>query len=285
MTQVITRILVLITMLIYNFDLGLCLRKSEMNKLKILILASITSFLLINSGPIIAWGDSFSFGDSWNEDFGKSSWSTPNWGTSYSYPSWFRSPRRSWGGPAWGGPTWGAPGYYRPPAGYFYPPPRINSYDRTTMKLRRQGLMGRHDDAMDSLADMLYGRYRFDREDAIDYARQIENDSGLNMVRDFHPGSVVTDGSHTAPTLWGNEQTFRANADTLKVAAEALRKELEKQPKEGEGVMYPRRDKGFDYRPRSGTENDPISTGVFDKFNDLAATCIACHSYFRIPDY
>ena len=285
MTQVIAYQLVLNSMLIYNQELRLSMRKREMYKAKTLILASFTSFLLINSGPIIAWGDSFSFGDSWKEDFGKSSWSTPNWGTSYSYPSGFGGRRGGWGSPMWGGRNWGSPGYYRPPTGYYYPPPRINSYDRTTMRLRRQGLMSKHDDAMDSLADMLYGRYRFDREDAIDYARQIENDSGLNMVRDFHPGSVVTDGSHTAPTLWGNEQTFRANADALRVAAEALRQELEKQPKEGEGAMYPRRDKGFDYRPRYGTDDDPISSDVFDKFNDLAATCIACHSYFRIPDY
>ena len=182
-----------------------------MQKSDSLITAIVASITLVISGPLYAWGDSFSFGDSWGEDFGKSSWSTPNWSTSYSYPSWGR---RSWGAPAWGGP-----GYYSPPpAGYYYPPPRINAYDRTMMKDRRQSLMSKHDDAMDSLADMLYGRYRFDREDAIDYARQIEMDSGQNMMRDFHPGAVVTSGSHTAPTYWGNEQAFRANADVLKAA-------------------------------------------------------------------
>ncbi len=248
-----------------------------MQKSDSLITAIVASITLVISGPLYAWGDSFSFGDSWGEDFGKSSWSTPNWSTSYSYPSWGR---RSWGAPAWGGP-----GYYSPPpAGYYYPPPRINAYDRTMMKDRRQSLMNKHDDAMDSLADMLYGRYRFDREDAIDYARQIEMDSGQNMMRDFHPGAVVTSGSHTAPTYWGNEQAFRANADVLKAAAEALRKELEKRPTAEEGVMYPRRDKGFDYRPRFGTDEDPISPAVFEKFNAVANTCITCHSYFRMPD-
>jgi cytochrome c556 len=256
-----------------------------MRKLKTLLLATVAGLSVISSGPILAWGDSFSFGDSWNEDFGKSSWSTPDWGTSYTYGK-RRWARPYYGGPTtWGRPTWGGPTYYSRPGGSFYPPPRINSYDRTIMKNNRQSMMSEHDSAMDHLADMLYGRYRFDREDAIDYAREIENDSGLNLVRNFHPGSVATDGSHTAPTLWGNEQSFRAYAEALRTAAKALREELEKRPAEGENAMYPRRDKGFDYRPRFGTEDDPISPDVMDKFNDLAATCITCHSYFRGPDW
>lgn len=257
-------------------------RESRMNSLKTLTLAAITSFALIQSSPGLAWGDSFSFGDSWGEDFGKSSWSTPNWGTSYSSPSWWGGRKRPWGGPSWGGPAWGAPAY-APTPGYYYPPPRLNSFDRSTMKLRRQAMMDRHDDAMDSLADMMYGRYRFDREDAIDYVRQIEEDSGMELARNFHPGSVATDGSHTATTYWGNEQTFLANADSLTKAAEALRKELQRKPGEDESAIYPRRDKGFDYRPRSTSEADPISPEVFNRFNDLAGTCISCHAWFRRP--
>ena len=261
-----------------------------MQKLKVALLASVVSMSLAGSGSVLGWGDSFSFGDSWGEDFGKSSWSTPDWGSSYSTPSWFGGGRRPWGGPAyggpaWGGPAWGAPSYYAPPGGYYYQPPRLDSYDRTIMKDKRQALMERHDDAMDKIADMLYGRYRFDREETLDNAKHIELDATQNMLRHFHPGAIATSGSHTAPTFFGNEAAFKANADALAAAAKALAEELQKKPGSDESALYPRKSKGFDYRPRSDTENDPVSPAIFDRFNELAGTCITCHSYYRLPDW
>ena len=235
------------------------------------IMISIASAALVNSGSATAWGDSFSIGDSWNSGRSGSSWSTPNWDTSYSTPS-------------WGGSRWGGPNYYPRPGGYYYHP-RISPYDRNTMRQKRQAHMSNHDDAMDGLADMLYGKFRFDREEAIELAREVEASSDQNLLRNFHPGAIATRDSRTAPTLWGNEKAFKSYVDALKVAAVALAKELEKRPATEEGKLYPRSSKGFEYRRSFGNDAEPISSEVFTKFNELASTCQTCHSYFRIPGW
>jgi cytochrome c556 len=164
--------------------------------------------------------------------------------------------------------------------------PRLDSYDRSTMKDRRQRFMSQHDDAMDSLADMLYGKYRFDREDAIELAHEIELLSNENLWNNFHPGAVVTAGSNTSTALWGNEEAFKSYADAMRTAATGLRTELQKTPKQGESAIYANRSKGFDYRkPSDGEAVEPMSPEIFGKFDNLASSCRACHAYFRLPDW
>ena len=128
----------------------------------------------------------------------------PYWGAPY-------------GGPGWGAPpAWGAPAYFEPwvtpPQRFWYP--RLPNYDRSRMKQERQRDMGNFDSVMNELRDMLYGNADFDRTRAIQLARKIEATSGQAMTGNFHPGAVVTMGSHTSPKLWGNEEAFRANAET-----------------------------------------------------------------------
>ena len=242
-----------------------------MHKFSKPVLTSIAIAALSASGSAIAFSFSESFNDSWSSGKSGSSCNTPNWGTSYSTPS-------------WGGSRWGRPGYYPPPPGNYYYP-RVSPYDRNTMRQRRQAQMSNHDDAMDGLADMLFGKFRFERDEAIELAREIEMSAGQNLLRNFHPGAVATHDSRTAPTLWGNEKAFKSYVDALNTAAAALVKELEKRPKEGEGAMYPRQSKGFEYRRSFGNDAEPISSEVFTKFNEVAATCQTCHSYFRIPGW
>lgn len=202
-----------------------------------------------------SFGDSsFSFGD--DDD-----WYGPRWGAPY------------WGNPYGAAPGWGpANGPWAAP---YYMPPRLNSYDRTMMRLNRQRQMGHNDDAMEELGDMLYGRYIFDREEAIKLAREIEATGGDALIRYFHPGSIATDESHTTPAFWGNEKTFKANADALKSAAAALAEELEKRPGDGERAVYPQRSR----------DQDPISPEIWKKYNQLANTCRACHATFRGPEW
>ncbi len=229
---------------------------------KLALLLSALSF----SGLALSWGNSFSVGDSWNSNKSGGSWSTPNWG-------WSADNNAN---------RWNGPGYY-PPQGYYYPP-YMSPYDRNKMKMDRQQLMSDHDDAMDSLSDMLYGRFRFDRNNAINMARRIEHASGDNLSRYFQTGSIAASGSNTAPSYWGNEETFKTNADALKVAAQAMADELTKKPTGEEAALYPRMHKGFDYRARPGVNADPISPQIFDRFNELAAACTTCHAGFRMRD-
>jgi len=246
-----------------------------MHRFQKIILTGAIGMALVGPGTAFGWGDSFSFGDSWNPGASKSSWSTPNWGTSYSSPNWSR---RGWNQPAWGGPA-----YYPPPARQYYPRPSV--YDRTQMKDNRQKLMSNHDDSMDSLADMLYGKFRFDRDDAIQKAREIETNSGQIILHNFHPGAIATYGSNTAPTFWGNEEAFKSYADVMKAAAVALAEELEKRPTDEEGAIYAGRSRGFVYQKPGGNDVEPISPQVFTKFHELASTCQACHGYFRLSKW
>jgi cytochrome c556 len=145
------------------------------------------------------------------------------------------------------------------------------------MRQKRQRQMSNHGDAMEELGDMIYGRYRFEREEAIELARQIEAAAGPALIRNFHPGAIATDGSHTTPAFWGNEATFKANADGLKAAAGALADELEKGlVQEGAGTTDGAR--GWRYEK-------PVSPEVRNSFNRVANTCRACHATFRGPEW
>ncbi len=175
-------------------------------------------------------------------------------------------------------PYWG-PGYsqWGPPPTYFYP--RLSSYDRSTMVQQRQQMMGLHDKTVDRLAELLYGSNGFDRAEAIKLARKIELTSGLALTSNFHPDAVAAYRSRTTPVLWGNEQTFKANALALQAAAIDLAKELEKQPTVAEGAVYlPKRSRSFG--PEE-SETVPVSAGIWEKYNALSNVCVSCHSSFR----
>lgn len=175
-------------------------------------------------------------------------------------------------------PYWGAP-FYRPLNPYFYMP-QLPSYDRSTMVRNRQDLMDRNTDAMQALQELLYGRYGFDRAEAVKLARKIELSSGYAMSRHFHPGAVRDMSSHVRPTYWGNEQTFQANAQALQAAAKDLADELSKTPTEAEGtVMLRKRWSGGD------EEREAVSAKVWDKYNNLSNTCVSCHHSFRGPSW
>ena len=224
-----------------------------------------TALLGLALGTAGAVQAGFSFGDD-DDWWGPPGWGNPYWGAPYAAPG--------WGGyPAYG--PWGTP---RP----YYLPPRLDSYDRSMMRLNRQRMMDHHSDAMDELGDMIYGRYRFEREQALELARQIEAGSGSALMRNFHPGAIATDGSHTTPAFWGNEATFKTNEDALQAAAKALADELEKGLVAEEGVDASA-EADRDYRRWRGDE--PVPAEVRKKFNQVANACRACHATFRGPEW
>ena len=167
--------------------------------------------------------------------------------------------------------------YFRPWVPYYYPP-QINTFDRSRMVQRRQELMQENVDAMTRLRELLYGKYDFDRAEAIKLARKIELTSGNALTENFHPGAVRDFDSRTTPAFWGNEQNFKANAEALKAAAGALANELGKQPKAEEGAVFlPKRGAGYG----ENQEKAAVSPDVWQKFNELSNTCESCHRSFR----
>ncbi|MDX2507547.1 MAG: cytochrome c [Gammaproteobacteria bacterium] len=175
-------------------------------------------------------------------------------------------------------PYWGSA--YNPwvaPPAYYYR--RLPSYDRSTMVQNRQRIMSTHNETMNRLSELLYGRYEFNRAEAIKLARKIELISGTALTGNFHPDAVSVYRSRTTPALWGNEQTFRANAQALQAAAKDLAKELEKQPTAEEGAIYmPEKSKTFG---RDEPDTVPVSAGIWEKFNTLSNVCESCHTGFR----
>lgn len=173
------------------------------------------------------------------------------------------------------------PNYYRPPPVYFHP--QLPSYDSSSMVRKRQRVMSDHDDAMNRLYEMLYGRYGFDRAEAIKLANKINVTSGSALTGNFHPGAVADYRSRTTPAFWGNEQTFTANAQALQAAAKDLATELSKQPTAEEGAVFlPKRGASFD---DDSTQGAPVSARVWEKFNTLSNTCENCHNRFRGPSW
>lgn len=174
----------------------------------------------------------------------------------------------------WGGPV------YNPWVRYY--PPQLPAYDRSVMVQKRQDLMNKNVDAMSRLRELLYEKYGFDRAEAIQLARKIELVSGAALTKNFHPGAVREHRSHTRPTYWGNEQTFKANAQAMQAAAADLALELEKQPKAGEGAVFLSK-RHMSYGDTE--EKTPVSPAVWEKFNNLSNTCDSCHQSFRGPSW
>ena len=233
-----------------------------MRAIKKIVSAGLIGLALGAAGTVQA---GFSFGD--DDDHW---WGPPGWGNPYRVAP-YAAPGRGY--PAY--TPWGAP----PP---YYLPPRLDSYDRSMMRLGRQRQMNRHSDAMDELGDMIYGRYRFEREEALELARQIEAGAGAALMRNFHPGAIATDGSHTTPAFWGNEATFKANADALQAAAKTLADELEKGLETAEAADESADAGRYDRRWR---DEEPVPPEVRKKFNQVANACRACHATFRGPEW
>lgn len=212
-----------------------------MRHLKMTLLASVASLFI---GICSAHAFSFDFGD--DDDY-------------YHYPG------------GWGGPI------YRPVTPYLYPP-QLNYFDRSKLVRQRQDRMDRHYDAMTELGELLYGKYGFDRAEAIQLARKIELTSGAALTKNFHPGAIRQSDSRTTPAYWGNEKTFRAYAKALQAAAADLAVELQKQPTAEEGAVFlPKSSMSYGDQE----ETTPVSPAIWDKYNTLSNACEICHTNFR----
>lgn len=162
---------------------------------------------------------------------------------------------------------------------HFYRPPRMNPSDRFLLKHRRQRQMNEHQDAMEKLSAMLFGGAGFDRQEALELARDIQAASGAALSGNFHRGSIATYGSRAAPAIWQNEAAFKSNAKALQEAAKALALELEKRPTAEQGAVFLRM--GSPYTPPKDRKVEPVSADVWERFNDLSNSCYACHNRFR----
>lgn len=179
---------------------------------------------------------------------------------------------------------WWRYGYYGNPNQPWVAPngmmfyPRLPYFERDRLLEQRQWQMGQKYQAMERLGAMLYGNEVFDRTTAIQLARKIEATSGRRLSDDFHPGSVATHRSRTLLSLWSNRPGFEANAEALRVAAQALAEEFIKQPGEQEGaVMLPAGPAGA----ASSSGKIALSPGVWEKFNALSEVCDSCHRGFK----
>ena len=175
-------------------------------------------------------------------------------------------------------PTWFET--YGQPAPRYYYHPQINSFDRSRMIDRRQNRMQRRATTMNQLSDLLSGRYGFDRQQAIQLARGIEQSAGHALSRNFHPGAVIDDYSRTTRSLWGNEELFRQYAVSLQTAAKELAEELAKEPTQEEGAVYMREQRK---RGEDTVSSVAVSPKVWEKFSAVSSTCNSCHSSFRSP--
>ena len=175
-----------------------------------------------------------------------------------------------------GPPSW-VESYWQPAPRYYYP--QMNSFDRSRVVEGRQRHMQRRASTMSQLSNLLSGRYGFDRAQAVRLARNIERSAGWALTRNFHPGAVIDSDSRTTRSLWGNEQMFRSNAETLQSAARALAEELEKTPNEEEGAVYLRTRS----KPGDGVTTEAFSSQVWQKYSDVSNPCHSCHHNFRSP--
>ena len=176
--------------------------------------------------------------------------------------------------------------WYGGPYGRYYGPSYSGQYGPKAMKQDRQKLMRDHGHAMDDLEAIIVGRTRFDRLEATKLAREIESGAGENMWRLYAPASVAAPGSRTAPPIWGNFETFKANSVALKETAGALADELEKRPTGEdyqEGVWIPPYSSGFGNR--WGQRGGDMTQEAIAEFIRLERVCTVCHLDFRTSSY
>ncbi len=170
--------------------------------------------------------------------------------------------------------------------GPYYGPSYYGEHGAQAMKQDRQQLMRNHGHAMDELEAIIEGRKRFDRLQATKLAREIEAGGGENMWRLYEPDSVAVRGSRTAPPIWGNYETFKANANALKQSAGALADELEKRPTVQdyqEGVWVPPRSSG--YGNLWGQRGGDMTNEAIAEYIRLGRICTVCHLNFRTSRY
>ena len=191
-----------------------------------------------------------------------------------------------WGGPGGGprvGPWGGGPLHG---SGYPYGDYDL-ARDRTS---ERQREMHDHKAAMRSVGRMLSGRRTFDRAEAVGLVREIEASAGENLTRLFKSGDSRR--SPLSRARVDDMDTFKANAEALKVAAGELADVLEKVPSAKDirtgQAMSPgwnrsmRRGIGGPYS-RGRTDSGAVATEVYGAFTKLIGTCNGCHANFRTP--
>ena len=172
--------------------------------------------------------------------------------------------------------------WYDGPYRHHYGPSYYGQHGPDSMKRDRQKLMRNHGHAMDELEAIIEGRKRFDRLEATKLAREIEAGAGENMWRLYEPASVTAPGSRTAPPIWGNFDTFKANANALKQTAGSLADELEKRPTQTdyqEGVWVPPRSSGFGNL--WGQRGGDMTNEAITEYIRLGRICTVCHLNFR----
>ncbi|UCB54414.1 MAG: cytochrome c [Thiotrichales bacterium] len=182
--------------------------------------------------------------------------------------------------------TGAAQAWYDGPHGRYYGPSYYGEHGPQAMKRDRQKLMRNHGHAMDELESVIEGRKRFDRLEATKLAREIEAGAGENMWRLYEPASVATTGSRTAAPIWGNFDTFKANANALKQTAGSLADELEKRPTATdyqEGVWVPPRSSGWGNL--WGQRDGDMTHEAIAEYIRLGRICTVCHLNFRTSRY
>jgi cytochrome c556 len=246
-------------------------------RIKFLIGAAVLGgAMTIAAGAQAYWGGPW--GDPWSEPgWGGGPWSEPGWGGSpWSEPGWGGSP---WSEPGWGGGPWSEPGWGGGPWSD-YP---FSGYGRTLDQMHeRRDEMHDHKAAMQDVARMLSGRRTFDRAKAIGLARQIEASAGENLTRLFEPG-----GRRMGPfsrARIGDMESFKANAEALKLAAGELADALEKQPSPEDISAGRAWSPDWSMRgpySRWRSEGEAVPQEVFEAYTKLRATCHGCHANFR----
>lgn len=149
------------------------------------------------------------------------------------------------------------------------------------MTYERQTLMREHGYAMDDLSRMFVGRRTFDRDEAIELAKELEAGFGSNLLKDFAPGAVVA-GSRTAPWTWRNFGAFQGYTEAARRSAARLVKALETEPTaqtiSREGVWVPGGGRAL---APLGMGDGAIPLEAVREYSRLNATCYSCHMLFR----
>lgn len=149
------------------------------------------------------------------------------------------------------------------------------------MTYERQTIMREHGYAMDDLSRMFTGRRTFDRDEAIELARELEAGFGTPLLKDFAPGAVVA-GSRTAPWTWRNFGAFQGYTVAARQSAARLAEALETEP-----TAQTISQKGI-WVPGHARAMAPLSMGdgaipleAVQEYSRLNATCYSCHRLFR----